>query len=162
MGLPQGQEFRDRFPAQISVGQAQRVLIAMAIMHSPTLLIADEPTSALDVITQSEIIKLFVELNRTMESAVLYISHDLVSVASVCHRIAILHDGEIVECGSLDAVLTRPVHAYTQQLLACIPWLSRPAAAATSAPTLVANPPKTIIPWILNRAVKESLNNHPV
>jgi peptide/nickel transport system ATP-binding protein len=151
VGLPPEQEFRDRYPAQISVGQAQRVLIAMAIMHSPALLIADEPTSALDVITQSEIIKLFAELNRSMGSAVLYISHDLTSVASVCHRIAILHDGEIVECGSLDAVLTRPVHPYTQQLLACVPWLSKPAAPAASAPKLVANPPKAVIPGVLNR-----------
>jgi len=151
VGLPPDHEFRDRFPAQISVGQAQRVLIAMAIMHSPALLIADEPTSALDVITQSEVIKLFAELNRSMGSAVLYISHDLASVASVCHRIAILHDGEIVECGTLNAVLTRPAHPYTQQLLACVPWLSKPAAPATSAPKLVANPPKAIIPGILNR-----------
>ena len=101
--------------------------------------------------TQSEIIRLFADLNRSMGSAVLYISHDLVSVASVCHRIAILHDGEIVECGTLDALLTRPVHPYTQQLLACVPWLSRPPAPATTAPKLVANPPKAIIPGILNR-----------
>ncbi len=153
VGLPPDQEFRDRYPTQISVGQAQRVLIAMAIMHSPALLIADEPTSALDVITQSEIIKLFAELNRSMGSAVLYISHDLVSVASVCHRIAILHDGEIVECGSLDTVLTRPVHPYTQQLLACVPWLSKRDAPATSVPKLIANAPKAILPGILNRPV---------
>src|SRR5208283_232394 len=153
VGLPPDQEFRDRYPAQISVGQAQRVLIAMAAMHSPALLIADEPTSALDVITQSEIMKLFAELNRSMGSGVLYISHDLVSVASVCHRLAILHEGEIVECGSLDAVLTRPVHHYTQQLLACAPWLSKPAAPAASTPKLVANPPKAILPEILNPAV---------
>lgn len=139
VGLPIDHDFRDRFPAQISVGQAQRVLIAMAIMHSPALLIADEPTSALDAITQSEIIRLFADLNRSMRSAVLYISHDLVSVASVCHRIAILHEGKIVECGNLDAVLTHPTHPYTRQLLACAPWLSKPPASAASLPRLVAN-----------------------
>jgi ABC-type dipeptide/oligopeptide/nickel transport system ATPase component len=139
VGLPSEHEFRDRFPSQISVGQAQRVLIAMAIMHSPVLLIADEPTSALDVITQSEIIKLFAHLNRSMGSAVLYISHDLVSVASFCHRIAILHDGQIVECGRVDAVLTHPGHPYTRQLLACVPWLSKPSTPATAVPKLVAN-----------------------
>src|SRR5271166_2500805 len=154
VSLPQDQEFRDRYPSQISVGQAQRVLIAMAIMHSPALLIADEPTSALDVITQSEIIKLFAELNCSIGSAVLYISHDLVSVASVCHRIAILREGEIVECGSLDAVLTRPVHPYTHQLLACVPWLSKPAALAATAPKPLANTPKAVIPGIPNRAVQ--------
>jgi ABC-type dipeptide/oligopeptide/nickel transport system ATPase component len=137
VSLPQDQEFRNRYPSQISVGQAQRVLIAMAIMHSPALLIADEPTSALDVITQAETVRLFAELNRTMGSALLYISHDLMSVASVCHRIAILHEGEIVECGSRDDVLARPVHPYTRQLLACVPWLAKPAVPdATPAPPI--------------------------
>ena len=137
VSLRQGREFRNRYPSQISVGQAQRVLIAMAIMHSPALLIADEPTSALDVITQAETVRLFAELNRTMGSALLYISHDLMSVASVCHRIAILHEGEIVECGSRDDVLARPVHPYTRQLLACVPWLAMPAVPdATPAPPI--------------------------
>src|SRR5271157_2906882 len=146
VGLPPDHEFRGRFPAQISVGQAQRVLIAMAIMHSPALLIADEPTSALDVITQSEVIKLFAELNRSMGSAVLYISHDLASVASVCHRIAILHDGEIVECGGRDDVLARPVHPYTQQLLACVPWLAKPAGPAVMAANKTRQFPNVILP----------------
>ena len=97
----------------------------MAVMHSPALLIADEPTSALDAITQSEIIKLFTQLQRKMGSAVLYISHDLFSVASICDRIAILHDGGIVECGNTQTVLTRPMHPYTQQLLASAPWALR-------------------------------------
>jgi len=121
VGLPANPEFRSRYPSQISVGQAQRVLIAMAVMHSPALLIADEPTSALDAITQWEIMKLFSTLNRKTGSAVLYISHDLLSVASICHRIAILHEGEIVECRTTKSVLTRPRHPYTQRLLACIP-----------------------------------------
>lgn len=123
VGLPSAEEFRKRYPAQISVGQAQRVLIAMAIMHSPALLIADEPTSALDVITQAEILRLLVELNRTLHMAVLYISHDVMSVASICHRIAVLRAGEIVEQGSRDDVLEHPQHSYTKQLLACVPWL---------------------------------------
>jgi|SRR5271165_3689561 len=146
VGLQQDREFRDRYPSQISVGQAQRVLIAMAIMHSPPLLIADEPTSALDVITQAETIRLFAELNRTMGSALLYISHDLVSVASVCHRIAILHDGEIVECGKRDDVLARPAHPYTQQLLACVPWLVNPIKPAAKAVTPIAKLPSAALP----------------
>ena len=121
VGLPANAEFLSRYPSQISVGQAQRVLIAMAVMHSPALLIADEPTSALDAITQWEIMKLFSALNRTTGSAVLYISHDLLSVASICQRIAILHEGEIVECRATQSVLTRPVHPYTQRLLSCMP-----------------------------------------
>jgi ABC-type glutathione transport system ATPase component len=125
VGLPTADEFRKRYPSEISVGQAQRVLIAMAIMHSPALLIADEPTSALDVITQAEILRLLAELNRTMNMAVLYISHDVMSVASICHRIAVLREGEIVEQGSREDILEHAQHSYTKQLLACVPWLTR-------------------------------------
>jgi peptide/nickel transport system ATP-binding protein len=129
VGLPHDKEFRGRYPSQISVGQAQRVLIAMAAMHAPALLIADEPTSALDVITQSEIMRLIAELNRDPGTAVLYISHDLTSVAALCDRIMILRQGEIIECGARDQVLTAPRHAYTRQLLACVPWLSERIAS---------------------------------
>src|SRR6202040_670297 len=92
-------DFLRKRASQLSVGQAQRVLIAMAIMHRPALLIADEATSALDVITQSEILELFGRLNREIGMSILYISHDLPSVAGICQRIAILHEGQIVECG---------------------------------------------------------------
>jgi ABC-type glutathione transport system ATPase component len=123
VGLPCDAEFQRRYPSQVSVGQAQRVLIAMAVMHSPALLIADEPTSALDAMTQAEILNMLATLNRSMGTAILYISHDLHSVASICGRIAILHDGEIVECGRTEGVLRHPRNPYTQRLLACAPWL---------------------------------------
>ncbi len=145
VGLCRDKEFCSRYPSQVSVGQAQRVLIAMAIMHSPALLIADEPTSALDAITQAEIMKLFIELKRKMGSAVLYISHDLFSVASLCNRIAILHDGEIVECGNTRTVLTRPMHPYTQQLLASAPW------------PLLSGIPSSRLPYRLENAAKPCL-----
>jgi peptide/nickel transport system ATP-binding protein len=119
--LPADDEFLRRYPSQLSVGQAQRVLIAMTIIHRPALLIADEATSALDVITQSEILALFAKLNRETGMAILYISHDLPSVAGICHRIAILHDGEIVECDSPDRIFTAPQHPYTQKLIAALP-----------------------------------------
>jgi len=121
VSLPADQDFLRRRPSQLSVGQAQRVLIAMAVLHRPALLIADEPTSALDVITQSEILGLFARLNRELRTAILYISHDLLSVASICHRIAILHEGDIVECGSTQAILETPTHPYTQKLVAALP-----------------------------------------
>jgi ABC-type glutathione transport system ATPase component len=123
VGLPTCEEFRRRRPSQISVGQAQRVLIAMAVMHSPALLIADEPTSALDAMTQAEILDMLARLNREMGMAVLYISHDLQSVASLCNRVAILQNGSIVEQGGTRAVLRTPRHPYTQQLMSCAPWL---------------------------------------
>ena len=121
VSLPSTDDFLRKYPSQMSVGQAQRVLIAMAIIHRPSLLIADEATSALDVITQSEILALFRELNRSAGMAILFISHDLASVAGICDRVSILHEGQIVESGTAHEVLTRPQHAYTQRLIAAIP-----------------------------------------
>jgi ABC-type glutathione transport system ATPase component len=121
VSLPADDEFLRKYPSQMSVGQAQRVLIAMAVMHRPALLIADEATSALDVITQAEILALFRELNRSTGMAILYISHDLASVAGICDRIAILHQGEIVECGTTEQIFAHPQHEYTQRLMAALP-----------------------------------------
>src|SRR5712671_3657117 len=121
VSLPVDDDFLRKYPSQMSVGQAQRVLIAMAVMHRPALLIADEATSALDVITQSEILALFRELNRSTGMAILYISHDLASVAGICDRIAILHQGEIVECGVTERIFSNPQHEYTQRLMVALP-----------------------------------------
>jgi ABC-type dipeptide/oligopeptide/nickel transport system ATPase component len=103
-------------------------------MHRPALLIADEATSALDVITQSEILALFRELNRTTGMSILYISHDLASVAGICDRIAILHQGQIVELGQTADVMANPKHEYTQRLMAALPQIPQAArkAAATA------------------------------
>jgi len=114
-------DFLHKHASQLSVGQAQRVLIAMAIMHRPALLIADEATSALDVITQSEILELFARLNREIGMSILYISHDLPSVAGICQRIAILHEGQIVECGPTEQIFTAPEHPYTRRLMQALP-----------------------------------------
>ena len=121
VSLPPSDDFLCKYPAQMSVGQAQRVLISMAVMHRPALLIADEATSALDVITQSEILALFRELNRNSGMAILYISHDLASVAGICDRVAILHQGQIVEVGPTNQILTAPCHEYTRRLMAAMP-----------------------------------------
>jgi ABC-type dipeptide/oligopeptide/nickel transport system ATPase component len=123
VSLPADRDFLQKRPSQLSVGQAQRVLIAMAVMHRPALLIADEATSALDVITQSEILQLFARLNRDTGMSILYISHDLPSVAGICHRMAILHAGQIVESGQTERVFGAPAHPYTQQLLSSLPQL---------------------------------------
>jgi peptide/nickel transport system ATP-binding protein len=121
VSLPHDKEFLRRRPSQLSVGQGQRVCIAMAILHRPALLLADEATSALDPITQSEILNLFALLNREMGTAILYISHDLLSVAALCHRICILHEGQIVECGTPEAIFNSPQHEYTRKLVAALP-----------------------------------------
>jgi ABC-type dipeptide/oligopeptide/nickel transport system ATPase component len=133
VSLPSSDEFLRKYPSQMSVGQAQRVLIAMAVMHRPALLIADEATSALDVITQSEILTLFSRLNRETGTTILYISHDLASVAGICDRIAILHDGQIVECGCRDQIFANPQHEYTRRLIASLPRMPQ-----TISPTALA------------------------
>jgi len=121
VSLPGEPDFLARRPSQLSVGQGQRVIIAMAILHRPALLIADEPTSALDTITQSEILRLFARLNRELGMAILYISHDLLSVATLCHRIAILQDSRIVECGPPQNIFQSPRDEYTRRLVAALP-----------------------------------------
>jgi peptide/nickel transport system ATP-binding protein len=134
VSLPSSDEFLSKYPSQMSVGQAQRVLIAMAVTHRPALLIADEATSALDVITQSEILALFRELNRSTGMAILYISHDLASVAGICDRIAILHEGQIVECNATEAIFANPQHEYTKRLMAAMPQRPRLVAPESLAP----------------------------
>jgi ABC-type dipeptide/oligopeptide/nickel transport system ATPase component len=121
VSLPADRAFLRRYPAELSVGQAQRVLIAMAVMHRPLLLIADEPTSALDIITQSEILALFSELSSAMSMGILYISHDLLSVAAISHRVAVMHRGEIVECRAPADLFLYPSHPYTRQLISALP-----------------------------------------
>jgi ABC-type dipeptide/oligopeptide/nickel transport system ATPase component len=121
MRLPHDDEFLSRYPAQISIGQAQRVLIAMAAMHRPALVIADEPTSALDMITQAEVLDLMRGLRDRFGSSLLFISHDLAAVAAVCDRIAILCDGRIVEMGETAEILESARHPYTQSLLRAMP-----------------------------------------
>jgi len=97
------------------------VLIAMAVMHRPRLLIADEPTSALDAISRTEVIDLLKELNQEMNMAVLLISHELLSIASLCRRVAILEKGEVVESGPVEQIFCSPEHPYTRALVGTLP-----------------------------------------
>jgi ABC-type dipeptide/oligopeptide/nickel transport system ATPase component len=119
--LPAEASFLRLYPRELSVGMAQRLMIALAIQHRPALLIADEATSALDVITQAEILELLRRLNRELQMAILFISHDLPAVASLCHRVAILHEGEIVETAATSRIFSDPEHPYTQRLIASLP-----------------------------------------
>lgn len=121
LNLDADEKFLNRKPAQLSVGQAQRVLIAMAMLHHPPLLLADECTSALDLITQKEVLGIFRQLSEKMGTGILFISHDLLAVSSLCHRIAILRNGELVEVGSTREILTHPSHPYAKQLVGALP-----------------------------------------
>lgn len=123
VSLPPEPEFLRLYPRNLSVGMAQRFLIAMALLHRPSLLLADEPTSALDTITQSEILALFRRVNQERGVAILYISHDLASVGALCTRVAILHQGQIVECAAAQDVFRAPRHPYTQRLIEALPRL---------------------------------------
>ncbi len=120
-GLPSEPDFLRRLPSEISLGQGQRLLIAMALLHSPRLLIADEPTSSLDVITQSEVLALLGGLKKSSDVGILFISHDLPVVAAFCDRIAVLYGGRIVETGSAGEILRAPRHPYTRRLVDAVP-----------------------------------------
>lgn len=120
-GLPTDPAFLRRYPRQISIGQAQRLLIVMALLHGPPLLIADEPTSALDLITQREVLQLLASIRAERHMSMLLISHDLAAVTTICDRIAILHEGLIVETGPVRQVLKAPQHPYTKQLVDAVP-----------------------------------------
>jgi ABC-type glutathione transport system ATPase component len=118
--LPPTQEFLRVSPRELSVGMAQRVAIALALVHGPALLIADEPSSALDPLTQAEILRLF-RLANESGMALLYISHDLPSVAALCTKTAIMKEGRIVESGPCSQVLKSPAHEYARRLVESIP-----------------------------------------
>ncbi len=122
--LPSGNDFLRQRAGQLSTGQGQRLLIALAIMHKPALLIADEPISALDAITQASVLKLFRQLNQRDGTAILFISHDLLSIASISHRVEILHEGRIVESGPPGELFSAPKHEFTRRLVDAMPRLS--------------------------------------
>lgn len=111
-------DYAGRFPHELSGGERQRVGIARALAVSPKFLILDEPVSALDLSTQVEILKLLKELKRKFNLTYLFIAHDLAVIGYLCDRIAVMHDGKIVEVGSRDEILQNPQEPYTQRLLA--------------------------------------------
>jgi len=138
VGLPSDDGFLRQFPQQISVGEAQRVLIAMAILNDPCLLVADEPTSALDSLTKRSVIDLLGRLAKERNMAVLLISHDLLSLTDLCHRIAILREGSIAEVGTTDQIFTAPPPPFSPRLVGAAfrrlrKYPRKPGAAAAGA-----------------------------
>ncbi|MFM9853707.1 MAG: nickel ABC transporter ATP-binding protein NikE [Sphingomonadaceae bacterium] len=111
-------DFADRFPRSLSGGQAQRVAIARALVAEPDMLLLDEATSALDVLVAAQIIALLQKLQRERGLAILAITHDLALARMLCHRIAVLDQGRIVEMGKADDIITSPAHPVTQRLVA--------------------------------------------
>jgi peptide/nickel transport system ATP-binding protein len=128
MQLPDPERIAASYPHQLSGGQCQRVIIAMALAMSPEVLIADEPTTALDVTTQAQVLKLIRELRTLHGHTILFITHDFGVVAEIADRIAVMRNGRIIEMGDARQVLTQPQHPYTRELLAAVPSLVPPTA----------------------------------
>jgi ABC-type glutathione transport system ATPase component len=112
------EDFLTRVPASLSGGQAQRVAIARAIIAAPQLLVLDEATSALDPLVGAEILKLLVRLQAEYGLSLLFITHDIAAARRLCHRIAVMEEGRIVETGQMQAVIDHPRHPATQKLIA--------------------------------------------
>lgn len=111
----------DRFPSEFSGGQRQRIAIARALVRKPKLIICDEPVSALDLTTQATVLDLLIDLQRETGVSYLFVSHDLGVVRRICHRVAVMYRGNLVEVGDGDSVTRAPEHPYSQRLLAASP-----------------------------------------
>ncbi|MCC7117932.1 MAG: ABC transporter ATP-binding protein [Anaerolineales bacterium] len=123
VGIPDAERRAKAYPHELSGGMAQRVMIAMALACEPELLIADEPTTALDVTIQAQILDLMLELREKLGTSIILITHDLGVVAETCERVAVMYAGEVVEQAEVGALFEKPLHPYTQGLIASIPIL---------------------------------------
>jgi oligopeptide/dipeptide ABC transporter ATP-binding protein len=137
LGLVQLPDVLRAYPHQLSGGQRQRVVLALALANDPALLICDEPTTALDVTVQAMVLDLIVRGVTARSSALLFITHDLAVVATVCQRVLVMYGGRVVESGPVQEVLTRPRHRYTQGLIAA----SNLESADRRLPTIPGNVP---------------------
>jgi len=121
VGLSPPEQFIFRYPHELSGGQRQRVAVARAFVVNPEFIVADEPVSMLDVSIRAEILKLMLSLIKEYQTAFLYITHDLALAKHLCHRIAIMYLGKIMEKGTTEQVIDTPLHPYTKALIAAVP-----------------------------------------
>jgi len=145
VGMPNISAVLKQFPHELSGGMRQRAMIAMAIAANPELIIADEPTSALDVTIQAQILHLLGELKRNLNTAVLFISHDLGVVAETCDKVGVIYAGNLVEIAGIEDLFADPRHPYTKGLLNAIPPFDRKVPSLGlipgSVPSLTNPPP---------------------
>ncbi|MBT4269442.1 MAG: ABC transporter ATP-binding protein [Deltaproteobacteria bacterium] len=143
--LPNPNRLLKKYPHELSGGQLQRVMIAMALSCEPDLLIADEPTTALDVTIQAQILTLMLRLKEETRTSILLISHDLGVIAELCDKVAIMYAGKIVELASATDIFNRPLHPYTEGLMSSIPGEGKPGDKLETikgiVPNLIAPPP---------------------
>jgi oligopeptide/dipeptide ABC transporter ATP-binding protein len=137
VGIPEASARAHAYPYELSGGQAQRVMIALALALGPDLLIADEPTTALDVTIQAQILELMRSLQQERGMAILLITHDMGVIAEMCDRAAVMYAGHFVEQGAIDQIFHDPRHPYTRALLESIPIQTRPGEPLPTIPGVV-------------------------
>jgi peptide/nickel transport system ATP-binding protein len=140
VGIPDAARRLDAYPHELSGGQNQRVMIAIALAGRPELLVADEPTTALDVTIQAQILELLGSLRREMGMALVLISHDLGVVADTCDRVAVMYAGRIVERAPVAELFAAPAHPYTRGLLGALPPIGGPRRRLSAIPGGVPEP----------------------
>jgi ABC-type microcin C transport system duplicated ATPase subunit YejF len=136
--IPDGPRRLKQYPHELSGGMRQRVMIAMALICGPELLIADEPTTALDVTVQADILDILRDLRKELGTAIVLISHDMAVIAGIADRVAVMHDGTIVETGAVDEIFYAPRHPYTKTLLDALPRGDTVALPEPGAETIMA------------------------
>jgi peptide/nickel transport system ATP-binding protein len=169
VGIPSPEERLQTYPHQLSGGMRQRVAIAIALLNRPELIIADEPTTALDVTIQAQILYEMQKLCRETGTAMIWITHDLAVVSGLADRIAVMYAGRIVEHGTVDDVLDRPLHPYTQGLIGSLPRRAPGQKRGTRlrqipgmTPNLLALPPGCAFAPRCTRATEACLQQPPV
>ena len=148
VGIPRARERVKDYPHQFSGGMKQRVMIATALSCNPELLIADEPTTALDTTVKAQILEIFQGLKQERNMSLLFITHDLGTVAGIADRIVVMYGGKIVEAGAMLDIFDQPRHPYTRGLLNCLPSISAKKGRLTQIPGMIPsliNPPQGCI-----------------
>jgi oligopeptide transport system ATP-binding protein len=148
VGIPRARERMKDYPHQFSGGMRQRVMIAAALSCNPEILIADEPTTALDATIKDQILDILRDLKQKRDMSVLFITHDLGTVASIANRVVVMYGGRIAEAGTVFDIFDQPKHPYTLGLINCLPSISIRKGRLTPIPGMIPsliNPPEGCI-----------------